>query len=74
MAFVMSLFTILLLTAVAVTVVLATSGSGLTGPGADAEEEARPRTSDPALQELRMRYARGEIDREEYLERLIDLE
>ncbi|MFV2199074.1 SHOCT domain-containing protein [Nocardiopsis sp. LOL_012] len=72
MAFVMSLFTILLLTAVAVTVVLAASGSGLTGPGT--EEEARPRAADPALQELRMRYARGEIDREEYLERLIDLE
>ncbi|GHC80698.1 hypothetical protein GCM10007079_19820 [Nocardiopsis terrae] len=29
---------------------------------------------DAAAQELRMRYARGEISREEYLQRKIDLE
>ncbi|WP_408639157.1 SHOCT domain-containing protein [Nocardiopsis endophytica] len=35
--------------------------------------EGRPRL-DSALEELRHRYARGEIDREEYLQRKIDLE
>jgi uncharacterized membrane protein len=39
---------------------------------------ARPRSSatdaaDPALRELRVRYARGEVPREEYLERARDL-
>lgn len=29
---------------------------------------------DPALAELRMRYARGEVGREEFLQRKIDLE
>ncbi|MFE9641624.1 SHOCT domain-containing protein [Nocardiopsis alba] len=33
-----------------------------------------PPPLDPAEQELRMRYARGEIDREEFLQRRIDLE
>ncbi|WP_017586460.1 SHOCT domain-containing protein [Nocardiopsis ganjiahuensis] len=33
-----------------------------------------PPSQDPAAQELRLRYARGEISREEYLQRKIDLE
>lgn len=33
-----------------------------------------PPPLDAAEQELRLRYARGEIDREEYLQRKIDLE
>lgn len=33
-----------------------------------------PQPLDAAAQELRMRYARGEISREEYLQRKIDLE
>lgn len=33
-----------------------------------------PPQLDAAAQELRMRYARGEISREEYLQRKIDLE
>ncbi|WP_017537431.1 SHOCT domain-containing protein [Nocardiopsis halophila] len=36
--------------------------------------EEGPRRPDPALDELRLRYARGEIGREEYLQRRIDLE
>lgn len=35
---------------------------------------APPPATDAATQELRMRYARGEISREEYLQRKIDLE
>lgn len=41
------------------------------GPAVLSEE---PRRLDPALDELRHRYARGEIGREEYLQRKIDLE
>jgi putative membrane protein len=32
-----------------------------------------PPARDPALAELRLRYARGEIDRDEYLTRAVDL-
>ncbi|GAB3701317.1 SHOCT domain-containing protein [Nocardiopsis oceani] len=41
-----------------------------------AEPPPRPErpSLDAAAQELRMRYARGEISREEYLQRKIDLE
>jgi putative membrane protein len=34
---------------------------------------APPAARDPALEELRLRYARGEVSREEYLQRLQDL-
>ncbi|HZU73306.1 MAG TPA: SHOCT domain-containing protein [Acidimicrobiales bacterium] len=34
---------------------------------------AGPPPFDPALHELRMRYARGELSREEFLQRLVDL-
>ncbi|MBE2999496.1 SHOCT domain-containing protein [Nocardiopsis sp. HNM0947] len=45
--------------------------SRLAGP--EGEREV-PAGMDPALAELRMRYARGEIGREEFLQRKIDLE
>nr|WP_086002920.1 SHOCT domain-containing protein [Nocardiopsis salina] len=45
--------------------------SRLAGPEGDREV---PAGMDPALAELRMRYARGEIGREEFLQRKIDLE
>lgn len=44
------------------------AGRGSRGPEVAGEEV------DPALAELRMRYARGEVDREEFLQRKIDLE
>ena len=34
---------------------------------------AVPHASDPALQELRLRYARGELTREEFVQRNADL-
>jgi putative membrane protein len=34
---------------------------------------AAPPARDPALVELRLRYARGDIDRDEYLTRAVDL-
>lgn len=46
-------------------------GRGQGGPAVPTEAPGR---LDPALDELRHRYARGEIDREEYLQRKIDLE
>ncbi|WP_026122201.1 SHOCT domain-containing protein [Nocardiopsis halotolerans] len=39
-----------------------------------APEPSRPPAVDAAEEELRLRYARGEIDREEFLQRKIDLE
>jgi putative membrane protein len=36
--------------------------------------DAAPPPPDAAAQELRLRYARGEISREEYLQRKVDLE
>ncbi|MDA2807055.1 SHOCT domain-containing protein [Nocardiopsis suaedae] len=46
-------------------------GRGPDRPVVLSEEAGR---LDPALDELRHRYARGEIGREEYLQRKIDLE
>lgn len=43
-------------------------------PAPNAASNPAPPPLDPAAQELRMRYARGEISREEYLQRKIDLE
>ena len=40
---------------------------------AAASRVAPPSPGDPALQELRVRYARGDISREDYLERGADL-
>ena len=39
----------------------------------EAASPAAPAAPDPALAELRSRYARGEIDRDEYLTRSADL-
>jgi putative membrane protein len=44
------------------------------GRSAGPAPDPSPPALDPAAQELRMRYARGEISREEYLQRKIDLE
>ena len=43
---------------------------GVTGAAASTPSGT---TRDPALAELRLRYARGEIDRDEYLQRATDL-
>ena len=43
-------------------------------PPVDPAPDPAPPSLDAAAQELRMRYARGEISREEYLQRKIDLE
>lgn len=43
-------------------------------PAPNASPNSAPPPLDAAAQELRMRYARGEISREEYLQRKIDLE
>lgn len=45
------------------------AGSGPAGPMPAAGPPAR----DPALEELRVRYARGELDRNDFLERSADL-
>nr|WP_193517574.1 SHOCT domain-containing protein [Nocardiopsis kunsanensis] len=44
------------------------TGRGSRGP------EVAGEGMDPALAELRLRYARGEVGREEFLQRKIDLE
>jgi putative membrane protein len=38
-----------------------------------AQNVSAPPVRDPALAELRLRYARGEVDRDEYLRRAADL-
>lgn len=43
------------------------------GPVALGPRPAPPMPRDPALEELRVRYARGELDREEFLQRSRDL-
>jgi putative membrane protein len=43
------------------------------GPAAFGPAAAPPMPRDPALEELRVRYARGELDREEFLQRSRDL-
>ena len=45
-----------------------------TRPPVAPDPKPAPPPLDAAAQELRMRYARGEISREEYLQRKIDLE
>jgi putative membrane protein len=44
---------------------------GLLGPYAPLHQHGPP--PDPAVHELRTRYARGEVDRDEYLRRMSDL-
>jgi putative membrane protein len=43
------------------------------GPVAFGPRPAPPMPRDPALEELRVRYARGDLDREEFLQRSRDL-
>ncbi|MFD8352428.1 SHOCT domain-containing protein [Streptomyces coelicoflavus] len=43
-------------------------------PAVDTGPKAVPLALDPAQQELRRRYAAGEIEREEFLQRKVDLE
>lgn len=59
-------------TAAWLAVVSLRNGRGAPPPALAAQEA--PHHPDPALDELRLRYARGEIGREEYLQRRIDLE
>ena len=65
--------TALVLVLVVSGVYLAITVSASTGAGKAVSERSRPPV-DRAQEELRLRYARGEIDREEYLQRKIDLE
>jgi putative membrane protein len=62
----------LVLVGVAVWAVLRLS-SRPAGPAAFGPGAAPPMPRDPALEELRVRYARGELDREEFLQRSRDL-
>ncbi|WP_306367508.1 SHOCT domain-containing protein [Nocardiopsis sp. CC223A] len=62
---------ILVLVVLGVYLVVTVSASGRAERAAPDRE--RPRV-DRAQEELRLRYARGEIGREEYLQRKIDLE
>lgn len=50
---------------------LTTRGGASAGPATPVA--ASPARADPALDELRLRYARGEIGREEFLQRTGDL-
>lgn len=65
--------TVLVLVLVALGVYLAVTVSASVNAGRAVPERPHPPV-DRAQEELRLRYARGEIDREEYLQRRIDLE
>ncbi|MFW5417836.1 SHOCT domain-containing protein [Nocardiopsis sp. CNT-189] len=56
---------------IAVVLVVAVAIAAERTPSAPPPEEPR---RDPAMEELRRRYAEGEIGREEFLQRKIDLE
>ncbi|MFE3456106.1 SHOCT domain-containing protein [Nocardiopsis aegyptia] len=80
MALAMGAFLMVLMVTMALFLVLA-AGSAARLPGPDhprpfpAQHDAAPRQGlDAAEEELRLRYARGEVDREEFLQRKIDLE
>ncbi|MBB5430825.1 SHOCT domain-containing protein [Nocardiopsis composta] len=68
---VLSAFVIVLALAAVVMVTVVAAAAGRALPAPPPEE---PRRRDPVLDELRRRYAIGEIDREEFLQRKIDLE
>jgi putative membrane protein len=51
----------------------ARAGSSPAGPMPPAGPPPRDQAHDPAMQELRVRYARGELDRSDFLERSADL-
>lgn len=65
----MVVFVVALCALCAIAVLSTTRGAGTGSRSVDAE-----RAVDAAEEELRLRYARGEIDREEFLQRKIDLE
>jgi putative membrane protein len=65
-------FMFLVLIGVAVWAVLRLS-SHPAGPAAFGHHPAPPMPRDPALEELRVRYARGELGRDEFLQRSRDL-
>ncbi|CAL9348141.1 hypothetical protein SUDANB121_00421 [Nocardiopsis dassonvillei] len=66
-------FTVVILVMVALGVYLVVTVSAVVDARRIAPERDRPQV-DRAQEELRLRYARGEIGREEYLQRRIDLE
>ncbi|WP_159944428.1 MULTISPECIES: SHOCT domain-containing protein [unclassified Nocardiopsis] len=77
MGYVMATVMILIMVSLGVFVVVTIASVG----GAVRSERQRSATDSPerrgvdaAQEELRIRYARGEIDREEFLQRKIDLE
>lgn len=80
MALAMGAFLMVLMVTMALFLVLAAgSATRLSGPDRPrpfpTQHDAAPRPGlDAAEEELRLRYARGEIDREEFLQRKIDLE
>jgi putative membrane protein len=65
------IFWILAIVLAIVVVVLFINRPGATGAKTEAEKKIE--TSDSPLEELERRYARGEIPREEYLEKRKDL-
>lgn len=68
----MVVFVVALCALCAIAVLSMTRGAGTGSRSVDAAGGAR--AVDAAEEELRLRYARGEIDREEFLQRKIDLE
>ncbi|WP_285732827.1 SHOCT domain-containing protein [Nocardiopsis sp. ATB16-24] len=68
----MVVFAMALCALCAVTVASTVRGAGMGSRSVGAVRGARE--VDAAEEELRLRYARGEIDREEFLQRKIDLE
>ncbi|MBB6119958.1 SHOCT domain-containing protein [Nocardiopsis algeriensis] len=74
MSFFLSTIVILTMVAVGVYLVVTVSAASQASGGRLRGRQAQPPALDPAQEELRLRYARGEIDREEFLQRKIDLE
>ncbi|GLU48430.1 SHOCT domain-containing protein [Nocardiopsis ansamitocini] len=72
MGFLIATVILFAVTALAVSLsITASAAEQLTG---DQRSRSTPVEPDPAQEELRMLYARGEVDREEFLQRKIDLE
>lgn len=81
MTYVMAAVVILIMLALGVFFVVTVASvagaarAGLARPGRRRTPAApAPQAVDAAEEELRLRYARGQIDREEFLQRKIDLE